>query len=272
MGLNVKNRTVFEGNNLDILRGINTGCVDLIYLDPPFNSNRTYSAPIGSEAAGASFKDAWTLDDIDEAWHGEIADREPGLYRVIESAELSHGKGMKSYLIFMAVRLLEMKRVLKDTRSIYLHCDPTASHYLKLIMDAIFGVKNFRNEIVWRRSNAHSKITRQYGPIHDIILFYSKTNKFVFHPGTRPYSRAYIDSRFTKKDNRGRYQTNYLTGPGIRFGESGKEWRQFDPSKASRHWAIPKSLRQYLPNHGEGMTSIEKLGNYIQKCRRRGKE
>ena len=169
MGLNIKNRTIFEGDNLDVLRGINSDSIDLIYLDPPFNSNRTYSAPIGSKAAGASFKDAWTLDDIDEAWHGEIAERSPALYRVIDSAELSHGKSMKSYLIFMAVRLLEMKRVLKDTGSVYLHCDPTASHYLKLIMDAIFGVKNFRSEIVWRRSNAHSKITRQYGPIHDII-------------------------------------------------------------------------------------------------------
>ena len=106
--------------------------LDLIYLDPPFNSNRDYSAPIGSEAAGAAFKDTWTLSDVDLAWHGEIAEANPALYRVIDAAREAHGKGMQSYLIMMAVRLLEMKRLLKPTGSIYLHCDPTASHYLKL--------------------------------------------------------------------------------------------------------------------------------------------
>jgi len=126
---NWQNRTMWTGDNLEIMRGMNSASVDLIYLDPPFNSNRTYSAPIGSEAAGAAFKDAWTLDDVDLAWHGEIAEREPPLYAVIDAAGQAHGKGMKSYLIMMGVRLLEMRRVLKDTGSIYLHCDCTASHY-----------------------------------------------------------------------------------------------------------------------------------------------
>ena len=126
-------RTIWTGDNLDILRGLNSETVDLIYLDPPFNSNRTYSAPIGSKAAGAAFKDAWTLDDLDVAWLGLIADRHPAMYRVIEAAGVSHGSGMKAYLCMMAVRLLEMRRVLKSTGSIYLHCDPTASHYLKLL-------------------------------------------------------------------------------------------------------------------------------------------
>ena len=146
---NFVNRTVWTGDNLDILRGVNPECVDLIYLDPPFKSDRNYSAPIGSEAAGAAFKDTWTLDDVDEAWHGEIADRDPALYSVIGAAGLAHGASMKSYLIMMAVRLLEMRRVLKPTGSIYLHCDPTASHYLKLLMDTVFGTRNFRNEVVW---------------------------------------------------------------------------------------------------------------------------
>ena len=144
---NFKNRTMWTGDNLDIMRGMNSESVDLIYLDPPFNSNRTYSAPIGSEAAGAAFKDTWTLDDVDVAWHGEIADKQPALYSIIDAAGLAHGKGMKSYLIMMAVRLLEMNRLLKTTGSIYLHCDSTASHYLKLLMDCIFGKSNFRNEI-----------------------------------------------------------------------------------------------------------------------------
>ena len=144
---NFRNRTVWTGDNLDILRGMNSESVDLIYLDPPFNSNKTYSAPIGSKAAGASFKDAWTLDDVDEAWHGEIADRDPALYAIINAAGLAHSASMKSYLIMMAVRLLEMRRVLKPTGSIYLHCDPTANAYLRTLMDAVFGVQNFYAEI-----------------------------------------------------------------------------------------------------------------------------
>ena len=172
MPANFANQTVWTGDNLDILRGMNSTCVDLIYLDPPFNSNKTYAAPIGSEAAGAAFKDTWTLSDVDEAWHGEIADREPALYAIIDAARQSHGNGMKSYLIMMAVRLLEMHRVLKDTGSIYLHCDPTASHYLKLLMDAVFGGANFRNEVVWhyRRWPAEQ---RNFQRMHDTLLFYS---------------------------------------------------------------------------------------------------
>ena len=138
--MTIKNRTLIQGDNLVVLRGMDSESVDLIYLDPPFNSNRDY---------GEAFKDTWTLSDEDNAWHGEIADREPALYQAIHAAELTHSKGMKSYLIMMAVRLLAMKRVLKKTGSIYLHCDPTASHYLKLLMDSVFGKDHFRNEIVW---------------------------------------------------------------------------------------------------------------------------
>ena len=143
------NRTLFTGDNLDVLRGIDSDSVDLVYLDPPFNSNRNYSAPIGSEAAGAAFKDTWTLSDVDMAWHGEIAEREPALYQVIDASRLAHGPSMLSYLVMMSVRLLELRRVLKPTGSLYLHCDPTASHYLKLALDCIFGARRFRNEVVW---------------------------------------------------------------------------------------------------------------------------
>ena len=142
MTTNFASGTVWTGDNLAVMRGMNSGCVDLIYLDPPFNSNRHYEAPIGSKAAGAAFKDAWTLDDVDVCEHGELADRNPAAYSVIEAARQAHGNGMQSYLIFMAVRLLEMRRILKPTGSIYLHCDPTASHYLKLLMDGIFGRAN----------------------------------------------------------------------------------------------------------------------------------
>ena len=178
--MNVENRTIFEGDNLHILRGLDSETIDLIYLDPPFNSNKTYEAPIGSEAAGAAFKDSWTLSDLDNAWHGELAEHEPALYSAISAAEFSHGKSMKAYLIMMGIRMLEMRRVLKSTGTIYLHCDPTASHYLKTMMDAVFGVKNLRNEIVWcYRGAGYPK--KDFGRRHDIILRYSKGTQYVFN-------------------------------------------------------------------------------------------
>ena len=177
---NWRNRTIWTGDNLSVMRGMNSASVDLIYLDPPFNSNRNYSAPIGSEAAGAAFKDTWTLDDVDLAEHGEIADRNPALYKVIDAAGDAHGKGMKSYLIMMGTRLLEMRRLLKDTGSIYLHCDPTASHYLKLVMDAVFGASLFRNEIVWCFTTPSTPYIKQFPRSTNSILWYSKSKEWVF--------------------------------------------------------------------------------------------
>ena len=147
-------------------------CIDLIYLDPPFNSNANYAAPVGSEAAGAEFKDTWGLSDIDIAWYGQIADEHPGLYELLTATRSVHGDSMMSYLIYMAIRIMEMKRILKSTGSIYLHCDPTASHYLKLLMDSIFGRKNFRNEIAWCYTGPQ-KVKVNFPRKHDCILFYS---------------------------------------------------------------------------------------------------
>ena len=258
-------QTIWTGDNLDIMRGMNSECVDLMYLDPPFNSKADYAAPIGSQAAGAAFKDTWGLDDINLAWHGLIKADYPALYDLLTAVQKVHGDSMMSYLIYMSIRVVEMRRLLKSTGSIYLHCDPTASHYLKLMMDSVFGRQSFRSEIIWRRSNAHSKTSRQYGPIHDTIFFYSKSQECVVHPGTRPYTKAYIESRFTKSDRRGRYQTNYLTGPGQRNGESGEEWRGFDPTSRNRHWAIPRSLRRFLPDEGRNMTSHQKLESLYEQ-------
>ncbi len=170
---NFASGTIWTGDNLPILRGMNAACVDLIYLDPPFNSNRTYEAPIGSKAAGAAFKDAWTLDDVDVYEHGELAARNPAVYAVIDAAHQAHGKSMQSYLIFMAVRLIEMRRVLKDTGSIYLHCDPTAGHYLKLLMDGIFGDGNFLNEIIWHYGK-YTNAANHFQKNHDTVLVYCK--------------------------------------------------------------------------------------------------
>ncbi len=178
--LNVGKRTLFIRDNLEILRGMNSNSVDLIYLDPPFNSKKQYSAPIGSPAYGAKFKDAWSLEDVDMAWLGQIAEKSPPLATVISAAGLVSGKGNKAYLIFMGARLVEMHRILKDTGSIYLHCDQTMSHSLKMVMDAIFGDKNFRNEIVWGYKTGGVPNTRgAFARKHDTILFYAKgKNKF----------------------------------------------------------------------------------------------
>ena len=171
---NFANRTLWTADNLDILRGMNSECVDLIYLDPPFNSNRNYAAPIGSKAAGAAFEDTWTLDKLYVAWMGLIAEEQPAIANLLYTASLTHGKGMQSYFTMMAVRLLEMRRVLKPTGSIYLHCDPFASHYLKQLMDAIFGMRNFRNEIIWHYGQRISFLSKNFSRKHDVVLFYVK--------------------------------------------------------------------------------------------------
>ena len=150
---------------------MNSESVDLVYLDPPFNSKTNYAAPIGSKAAGAAFKDTWTLSDVDAEWINLIEAKHPALYRVLLAAMTSSDK---SYLAYMAARLLEMRRVLKSNGSLYLHCDPTMSHYLKLVMDAVFGRRNFKNEIVW----CYRKWTvsaHQFARNHDVILLYGGT-------------------------------------------------------------------------------------------------
>ncbi len=205
---NWKNKTVFTGDNLDVLRGMNSESVDLIYLDPPFNSNKTYAAPIGSKAAGAAFKDTWTLDDVDLAEHGLLADTQPALYKLIAAIELVHGKSMMSYLIMMSSRLIELERILKSTGSIYLHCDPTASHYLKLLMDSLFSKNNFRNEIIWERGTASGgkASAKKFIPQHDVIFCYGKSNAPYFKMYYKPYAAEYINKRFTKTDDIGRYR------------------------------------------------------------------
>ena len=204
--MNVENRTIFEGDNLHILRGFDSETIDLIYLDPPFNSNRTYEAPIGSEAAGAAFKDAWTLSDLDNAWHGELAEHEPALYSAISAAEFSHSKSMKAYLIMMGIRMLELRRVLKPTGGIYLHCDSTASHYLKTMMDSIFGRNNFRSEITWKRVTSTQKGSQhrsmRWGNNADVLLFYAMSRSTSLRP-ERELTESEILEKFKHIDENG---------------------------------------------------------------------
>ena len=157
---------------------------------------------------------------MDEAWHGEIADRQPALYAIIGAADLAHGKNMKSYLIMMAVRLLEMHRLLKPTGSLYLHCDPTASHYLKTLLDVVFGAGRFRNEIVWERTKPKGLMTRRYPTNHDVVLAYERTDQAFWNPDEVfvPYTPDNLDEKtllkYSQQDPDGRrYQFTSLLNP-----------------------------------------------------------
>ena len=241
MPANFASGTVWTGDNLPVMRGMNSESVDLIYLDPPFNSNRHYEAPIGSEAAGAAFKDTWTLSDVDVHEHGELADRNPAAYSVIEAARQAHGKGMQSYLIFMAVRILEMHRVLKPTGSIYLHCDPTASHYLKLLMDGIFGRANFRNEIVWKRTSGHSD-SKTMGSVHDVILHCAKGPDASYNVQYGPYDEGYVKKRYKHADPDGRrFMDDNLTAKGLQGGGYDYEYKGVNSL-----WRVPLERMEEL--------------------------
>ena len=206
--------TLFTGDNLYIMNGMNSDSVDLIYLDPPFNSKRTYSAPIGSAAAGASFKDMWTWQDVDEQHLESLFDEYPDLVNYIRTVSGTHSKPMMAYTTYMAQRIIQMKRILKDTGSIYLHCDPTASHYLKVIMDSIFGYNNFRNEVIWYYRR-WSSVSGQFQKMHDIIFWYSNSDDYTFTKPLQEYSnpdyiettvRGVVDGKLVRlKDETGNY-------------------------------------------------------------------
>ena len=227
-------------DNLNVLRGLNSESIDLVYADPPLNSNKNYEAPIGSKAAGAAFKDSWTLSDVDVAWQGEIAEREPSIYAAIEAAGVVHGKGMRSCLTMMAVRLLELRRVLKPTGSLYLHCDSRADAYLHLLCDGVLGQTSFRNEITWERTSAHNTANR-YGNVADTLLLYAAGERPTWNGGFHTYANRekYSDEqlrRFKEVDQkRGRYRLENLTAPRAN-SDSGKfTWRGATPGP-DRGW------------------------------------
>lgn len=207
---NWQNRTLFHGDNLTFLRAMNSETVDLIATDPPFNKGRDFHATPDSLAAGARFQDRWSWeDDVHPDWVDKITDDFPHVMNVIQGSRSSYGDDMGAFLCFMGVRLLEMRRVLKPTGSIYLHCDPTASHYLKELMDAVFGRGNFRNEIVWcYRTGGASR--RKFARKHDAILFYTKSNNYKFD---LPLDKSYLTGQLrhstkneTFTDEWGEYQ------------------------------------------------------------------
>ena len=196
------NRIIYNRDNIDILKGLNTQSIDLIYLDPPFNKNKTFTAPIGSSAEGASFKDTFKEEDVKSEWVKTIKQDYPALEIYLNSIKgISEARGKHylynyCYLCYMAIRLIEMKRILKDTGSIYYHCDSTMSHYIKILMGIIFGEKNFRNEIVWCYNRFSRTAKKSFPSMNDIILFYTKTNNTTFN-------KIFTEYRDTKRLEKG---------------------------------------------------------------------
>ena len=198
------NRTLFLEDNLPVLRGLDSDSIDLIATDPPFNKG--VPAFTGTTKAGQNveFKDVWNWnDDVRVDWTNAILGKHPSLYAAIHAANKTAGYDMGAFLCWMAVRVLEMHRVLKPTGSMYLHCDPTASHYLKAMLDSIFGRKNFRNEVIW--SYHTGGVSKRYWPRkHDSILFYVKSDSYEHSP---IQERIFYDKQFftEKVDAEGRY-------------------------------------------------------------------
>ena len=249
---------LYYGDNLDILRRkIASASVDLCYIDPPFNSKRNYFQIYNNQggedrAQAQAFVDTWEwgdeaetglawIVDLDRLNSGVLTPQTVALIRGLDQV-LGHGS-LLAYLVHMTLRIVEIHRVLKPTGSFYLHCDPTASHYLKLVCDAVFCGQggDYLNEIVWKRTSSHSSAKR-WGPTHDTILFYAKSTRYTWNDVLLAHTAAHISSKYSSKDDHDNFMADNLTGAELRTGDSGKPWREFDPSKLGRHWAVPRKL------------------------------
>lgn len=241
---------LYYGDNLDVLRrDVADESVDLIYLDPPFNSNRSYSVLFReksgdeSQAQIEAFDDTWTWSQEAESLYLDLLNGSAPL-RVKDALEamrrLLGDNDVLAYLVMMTARLIELRRVLKPTGSLYLHCDPTASHYLKVILDAVFGPTMFRSEVIWKRSSAHNSAKR-YGPVHDVLLFYTRSENYTWNVAYQPLPQETIDKWYNNVEPQTgrRFNRAGLTAAGRRTGPSGQPWRGVDPDAKGRHWAIP---------------------------------
>ena len=258
---------LYYGDNLDVLRReIAPDMVDLVYLDPPFNSQANYNLLFkGPSGKGADAQ----IEAFEDTWHwGEEAERafaEVLASPATQAAELLRAmrsflgeNDLMAYLAMMAVRLIELHRVLKPTGSLYLHCDPTAGHYLKILLDAIFGIGNFRTEIIWKRSSAHSdgkQGRRQHGRIHDTILFYTKTDIWRWNSTYLPYDREYADAfyRHIEVSTGRRYRLGDLTGP----GGAAKGNPMYEVMGVTRYWRYSEERMKKLIDQGRVIQTSE---------------
>jgi site-specific DNA-methyltransferase (adenine-specific) len=260
------------GDNLDVMRTMTSSIADLIYLDPPFKSDLDYNLLFTEngispdEAQMTVFKDTWTWDTGPRSAQSAYEDIQdipnPRLVNLINALQTGLDRTpMLAYLVNMAVRLVEIRRILKDTGSLYLHCDPTASHYLKMLLDVIFGPGSFRSEIIWRRTGSHNKANR-WAPTHDVIFFYTKSANYTWNRPRQPYMARHVAAHFVP-NGEGGYRTNYygnvLTGSGTRNGESGQPWRGVNPTAKGRHWAVPSAIWEEVGVDPSGLSQHKKL-------------
>ena len=244
---------LFYGDNLAVLRDhIPSQSVDLIYLDPPFNSRQDYNV-LFAEKDGArsasqitAFKDTWEWNEESSLAYEQVVEAGGRVAEAMRSFRtLLGGTDMLAYLAMMAPRLVELRRVLKESGSIYLHCDPTASHYLKLLMDGVFGADKFRNEIIWKRNSAHSDATR-FGSIHDTILFYGKGEKATWNKQYQAYDPGYVEQYYRYKNDDGRmFMSDNLSAAGLQGGGYDYEWKGI-----RRVWRLPITSMQKLDDEG----------------------
>ena len=238
---------LYYGDNLEILQEhIPDESVDLIYIDPPFNSNQAYNV-IFSETDGTAsqaqiqaFEDTWRWGEATEQAYHELVETAPHL--LVETIKSFRGflteTNLMAYLVMMALRLVELHRVLKPTGNFYLHCDPKASHYLKIILDQVFGIQNFRNEIYWKRKTGRAGPTNRFGTSCDILLWYSKSNDYTFTPQYRKSNTEYIEKMFRYTDEDGRiYMTDNLASPNPRPNLT-YEYKGYKPPE--KGWAISR--------------------------------
>jgi adenine specific DNA methylase Mod len=248
---------LYFGDNLDVLRGLQGESVNLVYLDPPFNSNANYNVLFGaqgkaSQAQVEAFKDTWSWEDSARDAYQDIIERGDRTALLVKGLRPCLGETtIMAYLVMMAVRLIELERILKEDGSIYLHCDPTASHYLKLVMDSVFGQRNFINEIVWKRTTAKSDFAqgaKNWPRVHDVLLHYAKSDSpRHFEQPFAKYDEAYVAAKYSKTDPSGRrYMLDNLTAPGA--GSRGHP--QYEFMGVRRYWRYGKDKMEQLLAEG----------------------
>lgn len=269
--LNWHNKLYF-GDNLSIMRDyLADESVDLIYLDPPFNSKATYNLLFhekdGKESPSqiTAFEDTWHWDQAAEATYWELVKEGPKRVADVMQAlrQFLGSNDVLAYLVMMAIRLIEMRRILKETGSLYLHCDPTASHYIKLVLDAVFGPKNFRNEIVWQRTAAKGDAKRKLGSVHDVIFAYSRSDNYYFKPVRRAMDEDYL-ARFkcNDDDGRGSYRLAPLDSPSPRPNLT-YEYKGYQPP--AKGWRVSRELMEELDKEGRLAFPRSKDGRISRK-------
>ena len=249
----ITENTLFYGDNLPIMREyLPDESIDLVYLDPPFNSKKTYNVLFKhesgeeSEAQMEAFDDTWHWDMSTAALYEELVTQSSAHVSQMISAlrQFIGANQMLAYLVMMAARLVELHRILKPTGSMYLHCDPTASHYLKVIMDTVFGPENFRNEVIWKRTTAHSD-SKRWGRVHDVLMFYSKTGENTWNKVYTAYEDEY-KARFNRLDPDGRRWTDdNLTAKGLSGGGYTYEYKG-----STSLWRVPIKTMKRLDDEG----------------------